>query len=266
MLIYIRGAGDLATGVAVRLIRSGYSVVLCDIAQPTAIRRTVAFSEAIRLGETSVEGIRACHAESPEAALSLCAQGIVPVLCDPQARFLPVLKPGAVVDAILAKRNLGTHIAMAPVVVTLGPGFTAGRDCHAVVETMRGHDLGRVYYESCALPNTGIPGEIGGQSEKRVLRAPADGFFSPLREIGEIVSPGEAVARVGEIPLRTQIGGVLRGLLPDGIYVTKGFKAGDVDPRCARAHCYTVSDKARALGGGVLEAILHFSGGVECTF
>ena len=263
MLVLIRGAGDLATGVAVRLIRAGCCVVLCDIAQPTSIRRTVAFSEAVRLGETSVEGIRARYAQSVEAALALHAQGVVPVLCDPDARCLPALRPGAVVDAILAKRNLGTHIAMAPVVVALGPGFTAGQDCHAVVETMRGHDLGRVYYRGCALPNTGVPGEIGGQSEKRVLRAPADGRFTPLCSIGDAVSPGDTVGAVEGIPLRTQIGGVLRGILPDGLYVTKGFKAGDVDPRCERAHCFTVSDKARALGGGVLEAILHFTGGLS---
>lgn len=261
MLVLIRGAGDLATGVAVRLLRAGMTVALCDLAQPTAIRRTVAFSEAIRLGQTTVEGIAARRAGSPQEALSLLSSGLVPVLCDEQARCIPALAPDVLVDAILAKRNLGTRIDMAPIVVALGPGFTAGVDAHAVVETMRGHDLGRVYYAGSALPNTGVPGEIGGQSEKRVLRAPADGPFLPLRAIGDAVAPGETVATVGNIPMRTEIGGVLRGILPAGLCVTRGFKCADVDPRCRRAHCYSISDKARALGGGVLEAILHFQNG-----
>lgn len=260
MLIYIRGAGDLATGVAVRLIRSGYSVVLCDIARPTAIRRTVAFSEAIRLGETSVEGIRACHVESPEAALALCAQGVVPVLCDSQVRFLPGLKPGAVVDAILAKRNLGTRRDMAPAVIGVGPGFTAGEDCHAVVETMRGHTLGRVYYSGSALPNTAVPGLIGGYAGERVLRAPADGVFRQRLEIGALVEAGDVAGTVGEEPMRCTISGVLRGILEDGTPVFKGMKAGDVDPRGDVENCWSVSDKALAVGGGTLEAILRLTG------
>ncbi|MDO4846048.1 MAG: selenium-dependent molybdenum cofactor biosynthesis protein YqeB, partial [Oscillospiraceae bacterium] len=171
MLALIRGAGDLATGVALRLWRSGIKVVLTDLPQPLAIRRTVAFSEAIRLGEITVEGVTAKRAESAEDAKRLLREGFVPVLADPELTCRSSLRPDAVVDAILAKRNLGTRIDFAPVVVALGPGFTAGKDCHAVVETMRGHDLGRAIYEGSALPNTAVPGRIGGFAGERVLRA-----------------------------------------------------------------------------------------------
>ena len=256
MLVVIRGGGDLATGTALRLYRAKMQVVICETASPTSIRRTVCFSEAVRLGETTVEGVTARRAVLSEVP-GLLAGGIVPVLVDPDAACVGTLRPDAVVDAILAKRNLGTVIDMAPIVVAAGPGFTAGEDCHAVVETMRGHYLGRVIYSGSALPNTAVPGLIGGFAGERVLRAPGDGLFRGVREIGDTVLPGDVVGYVGGAPMACTIGGVLRGLLADGVAVHRGMKCGDVDPRCARDHCFCASDKALAVGGGVLEAILH---------
>ena len=259
MRVVIRGGGDIATGIALRLYRSGMEVVVCELGYPTAIRRTVSFSECMRLGEAAVEGVTARRAHLGQVE-GLLRQGIVPVLEDPSAGSLPALRPDALVDAILAKVNLGTRMDMAPVVVGVGPGFTAGVDCHAVVETMRGHTLGRVYYSGSALPNTAVPGLIGGFAGERVLRAPAEGVFRQLLEIGARVEAGDIAGAVGEEPMACQIGGVLRGILPDGTPVRKGMKAGDVDPRCEVSHCYTASDKALAVGGGVLEALLHLSG------
>ncbi len=259
MLIVIRGGGDLATGVALRLYRSGMDVVICETAVPTSIRRTVCFSEAARLEEMMVEGVTARRAV-PEEVPALLAAGIIPVLVDPEGACIPGLRPDAVVDAILAKRNLGTSMDMAPIVVAAGPGFTAGVDCHAAVETMRGHYLGRVIYEGSPLPNTNIPGLIGGYAGERVLRAPADGVFEGAKRIGDRVEAGDVAGYVAGKPMVCTIGGTLRGLLADGVPVTKGMKSGDVDPRCEEAHCRCASDKALAVGGGVLEAILHFSG------
>ena len=259
MLIVIRGGGDLATGVALRLYRSGMDVVICETAVPTSIRRTVCFSEAVRLEEMMVEGVTARRAVSEEVP-ALLAAGIIPVLVDPEGACIPGLRPDAVVDAILAKRNLGTSMDMAPIVVAAGPGFTAGVDCHAAVETMRGHYLGRVIYEGSPLPNTNIPGLIGGYAGERVLRAPADGVFAGAKRIGDRVEAGDVAGYVAGKPMVCTIGGTLRGLLADGVPVTKGMKSGDVDPRCEEAHCRCASDKALAVGGGVLEAILHFSG------
>ena len=260
MLVLIRGAGDIATGIALRLYRSGLRVVMTDLPRPTAIRRTVCFSQAIVLGETTVEGVRAVRADTASQALERLAEGAVPVLPDPALTCLTLLRPDALVDAILAKKNLGTHITDAPVVVGVGPGFTAGTDCHAVVETMRGHTLGRVIYDGAALPNTNIPGLIGGYAGERVLRAPADGVFHQILNIGDEVKAGDIAGEVDGQPMRCTIGGVLRGLLADGTPVHKGMKSGDVDPRCRPEYCTTASDKALAVGGGVLEAILHFSG------
>ncbi len=264
MLVVIRGGGDLATGVALRLYRAGMRVVICETASPTSIRRTVCFSEAVRLGETAVEDIAARRAVLEEVP-TLLAEGIVPVLVDPEAACIKALHPDAVVDAILAKRNLGITADMAPIVVAAGPGFTAGADCHAVVETMRGHYLGRVIYAGSALPNTNIPGLIGGYAGERVLRAPADGVFQGNRQIGDQVKSGDVAGYVAGIPMVCTIDGVLRGLLADGVAVTKGMKSGDVDPRCRPDHCTCASDKALAVGGGVLEAILHFAGGKESS-
>lgn len=260
MLAVIRGAGDIATGIALRLHRAGFRLVMTDLPRPTAIRRTVAFSQAIVHGESVVEGVAARRAESPAQALELLERGVIPVLADPGGACVPVLRPGAVVDAILAKKNLGTRITDAPVVIGVGPGFTAGTDCHAVVETMRGHYLGRALYEGSAQPNTGIPGLIGGFAGERVLRAPADGIFHQLLDIGAQVKLGDAAGEVNGIPMACTLSGVLRGILPEGTPVHKGMKAGDVDPRCRIEHCYCASDKALAVGGGVLEAVLNLSG------
>ena len=261
MLIMIRGAGDLATGVALRLYRSGFSVVMTDLERPMAIRRTVAFSEAIVHGETSVEGVVARRAENAAQVRKYLTEGIVPVLADPECVSKAELAPDALVDAILAKRNLGTKITDAPIVVGVGPGFTAGEDCHAVVETMRGHTLGRAIYKGGALPNTNIPGLIGGFAGERVLRAPKTGEFKAARRIGDTVAAGDIAGYVDGEPMYCTIGGVLRGLIADGTHVTKGLKSGDVDPRGKKEYCDTVSDKALAVAGGVLEAILHLRKG-----
>jgi xanthine dehydrogenase accessory factor len=181
------------------------------------------------------------------------------VLAEPDAALISALQPDAEIDAILAKRNLGTAITDAPVVVALGPGFTAGVDCHAVIETMRGHDLGRVILSGPAAPNTGIPGNIGGFTTERVLRAPKDGILTEIRHIGDLVEKGESIAEVDGTPIPAPLSGVIRGLLPSGTPVVCGMKSGDVDPRAVLSNCYTVSDKARAIGGGVLEAILMLS-------
>ena len=260
MLVVIRGAGDLATGVALRLWRAHIRVIMTDIERPTAIRRTVCFSQAIVHGETTVEDVTAKRAESPAQALELLKTGVIPVLADPEGACIPALKPDAVVDAILAKRNLGTKITDAPVVIGVGPGFTAGVDCHAVVETMRGHYLGRVIHEGSAIPNTGIPGLIGGFAGERVLRAPADGVFHQILDIGAQVKMGDVAAMVDGQPMVCTLDGVLRGILADGTPVFKGMKAGDIDPRCEIKHCYCASDKALAVGGGVLEAVLELTG------
>lgn len=259
MRVLIRGAGDIATGIALRLHRAHIHVVMTDLPAPTAIRRTVCFSQAIVLGETVVEGVRAVKAADAAAAEAIMARGDIPVLADPECTCRAALQPDAVVDAILAKRNLGTAIHDAPVVVGIGPGFTAGEDCHAVVETMRGHTLGRAIYQGSALPNTAIPGLIGGYAGERVLRAPDDGIFHTVLDIGAQVKSGDVAGTVNGLPMRCTIDGVLRGLLADGTPVHKGMKSGDVDPRCREEYCHTASDKALAVGGGVLEALLHLS-------
>lgn len=259
MKVLIRGAGDIASGIALRLHRAGMQVVMTDLPAPTAIRRTVCFSQAILLGEMTVEDVTARRADSVEEAESLLRRGLIPVLADPDCACRAQLRPDALVDAILAKRNLGTKIDDAPVVVGIGPGFTAGEDCHAVVETMRGHTLGRVIYSGSALPNTNIPGLIGGFAGERVLRAPCDGIFTAVHRIGDTVEEGETIGFVEGQPMKCTISGVLRGVLDDGVPVKKGMKSGDVDPRCKPEYCTTISDKALAVGGGVVEALLYLS-------
>ena len=259
MLVVIRGAGDIASGIALRLFRAGMQVVMCDLAQPTSIRRTVCFSEAIRLGETRVEGVRGVLCADAASARAAAAAGNVAVLVDPEAASVRELAPDALVDAILAKRNLGTTRDMAPAVIGVGPGFAAREDCDAAVETMRGHYLGRVYYEGSPIPNTAVPGLIGGYAGERVMRAPADGVFEPCVEIGAQVTAGDVCATVAGEPMRATIDGVVRGLLQAGVPVHKGMKCGDVDPRCHPEYIESASDKALAVGGGVLEAILALS-------
>lgn len=260
MLAVIKGAGDLATGIAQRLRLANIKVAMTDIEKPSAIRRTAAFSEAIYNGTASVEGFTAVRADNAEHAERILAEGNVPVLIDPTGEEALKLNPDVVIDAIIAKRNTGTSISDARLVLGVGPGFTVGEDCHAAIETKRGHHLGRVYYEKdqSPIPNTGIPGMIAGYGAERVMHAPAGGTFHCLREIGDTVTAGEVVATVGGENVIAAIPGVLRGLLPEGYDTPKGMKCADVDPRCTKDHCFTVSDKARAIGGGALEAILAF--------
>ena len=259
MLVLIRGAGDLASGIALRLHHAHLSVVMTDLPQPTAIRRTVCFSQAIVYGSMTVEDVTARFCAAPENAAVILAAGEIPVLADPEAKCRTALRPDIVVDAILAKKNLGTRITDAPCVIGVGPGFTAGKDCHAAVETMRGHTLGRALYHGSPLPNTNIPGLIGGFAGERVLRAPCDGIFTALHRIGDTVEEGETIGFVEGMPMKCTISGVLRGVLDDGVPVKKGMKSGDVDPRCKPEYCTTISDKALAVGGGVVEAVLYLS-------
>jgi xanthine dehydrogenase accessory factor len=253
-LALVKGAGDLATGVALRLRRSGFAVAMTELQRPTVVRRTVAFAEAMYEARTTVEGVDGVRVDDVADVPRLLAEGVVPVLLDPEACSVAVLRPALLVDAIMAKRNVGTTIGDAPVVVALGPGFVAGRDAHAVVETKRGHTLGRVIAEGAAIPDTGVPGEIGGVGEERLVRSPTAGVFEARRRIGDRVVAGETVGRVGEVPVKARTDGLLRGLLRSGLEVREGMKLGDVDPRGVPEHCALVSDKALAVAGGVLEA------------
>ena len=258
MLVLIKGAGDLATGVAYRLYRAGCRVVMTDIEQPTAVRRTVAFCQCIYDGAATVEGVTSRRVETVEEVRACLERGEIPVRVDPEAAIRTQMPFDAQVDAILAKHNVNTRMDDAPIVLALGPGFTAGVDCHGVIETKRGHYLGRLILEGAAIPNTGVPGDVGGYTTQRIIRVPADGAFEPLAAIGQRVEEGQPVARVAGRTARAQLTGVVRGMLPAGLAVTAGMKAGDIDPRCRAEHCFTVSDKARAIGGGVLEGLLYF--------
>lgn len=256
--VLIRGAGDMASGVAVRLHRAGFEVIMTDIPLPTHIRRTVAFAQCLYDGEMTLEGITARRADSLDCINDILKQGAIPVLADPDCELLPQLAPRYLVDAILAKRNLGTHMAMAPFTIGLGPGFNAGKDCHCVVETNRGHQLGRLVYQGESSANTGIPGDICGYTHERVMRAPHAGTFHAAVALGDIVNEGDVVAYIDETPVTAPLSGMVRGLLNSELPVGTGFKIGDIDPRGELADCTTVSDKARAIGGSVLEALLHF--------
>ncbi|MDR3569581.1 MAG: selenium-dependent molybdenum cofactor biosynthesis protein YqeB [Syntrophobacteraceae bacterium] len=259
LTILFKGAGDLASGVAARLFRANFRrIVMLEIPAPMAIRRFVSFSEAVHDDTMTVEGIEAVRVGGEKELAEAWRSGKIAVRVDPKWESIRELKPDVVVDAILAKRNLGTNIWEAPLVVALGPGFTAGLDCHAVVETNRGHNLGRLIYRGKAEINTGIPGNIGGYTRERVLRSPSNGPFVVEKKIGDSVFKGEVIGRVGGLEVIASIPGVLRGLIRSGFPATQGLKIGDIDPRGEGDYCYTVSDKARALGGAVLEAILGY--------
>lgn len=261
-IILIRGGGDLASGVALRLFRSGFPLLMTELPRPLMVRRTVSFGEAVNEGRMEVEGIRAVLADDIEAAermlLSRGSERAIPVIVDPEALCRERLRPLVVVDAIMAKRNLGTRMTDAPLVIALGPGFTAGIDCHAVVETNRGHRLGRAIYEGGAEPDTGMPGDVGGKTVERILRSPCEGLIEGAAEIGERLASGQLVATVDGREVRARTDGVLRGLIRPGSRVSAGLKIGDVDPRARREHCFLVSDKSLAIGGGVLEAVMAF--------
>lgn len=256
MLVLIKGAGDLATGVAHRLKRCGFDVVMTEIEEPTTVRRTVAFSQAVYDCKVEVEGVKATLVKDIQMIRENIDNGIISVIVDKDANIIEVLKPDIVVDAIVAKKNTGTSIDDAPIVIALGPGFEAGVDCDLVIETKRGHYLGRVITKGKAIPNTGVPGNIGGHTVGRIIRATSDGIINPVSEIGDYVEEGQVVAYIDKIPVYASISGIVRGMLQGGIEVFEGMKSGDIDPRCKKEHCFTISDKARSIGGGVLEGIL----------
>ena len=259
VVILIRGAGEMATGVAHRLHQSHFKVCMLEIPHPIAVRREVSFCEAIYEGEKEVEGVRSKFISNLDEIRSVWKEGKIPILIDPDGeKTRRFIKPDVLVDAIMAKKNLGTHIKKAPLVIGLGPGFYVGKDVHFVIETNRGHDLGKVISKGAAEPDTGIPGNIGGYTVERILRTMKKGIFRPQRSIGDRVNKGSVVAVVDDFPVIAKISGIVRGLIREGVEVKKGMKVGDIDPRGKREFCFTVSDKARSIGGGVLEAVLYW--------
>jgi xanthine dehydrogenase accessory factor len=254
--VLLRGGGDLATGVALRLHRAGIRVTIAELEHPLVVRRTVAFAEAVYAGSVTVEGVTARRVQKVIVAPAVAAEDEIPVLVDPELTSLPSLAPVALIDARMTKRAPETSLDTAPLVIGLGPGFEAGVNCHAVIETMRGHNLGRVIWRGAALPDTGVPGTIASQNLDRVLRAPADGRVQPNFQIGGRVKTGEQIAQVGGQPILAAFDGVLRGLVHPSLEVKKGMKIGDVDPRNDPTYIHRVSDKSLAIGGGVLEALL----------
>ena len=267
-LIVVRGGGDLATGTIYKLKKSGFRVLILETVRPSAIRRNVAFCEAVYQGTQTVEDMTCCLADSLEQAKQLLMEGKLAVLVDPKGESIQELRPLAVVDAILAKKNMGTDRTMAPITVALGPGSTAGVDVDAVIETCRGHDLGRVLWEGTAAPNTGVPGIIGGYGKERVIHCPAKGILRNVKHITDTVTKGEIIAVVetenGTVPVKATLDGILRGLIRDGYRVSEGFKIADIDPRAGEYdNCFTISDKARCIAGGVLEAILQRKGELD---
>ena len=264
-LIIVRGGGDLATGTIYKLKKSGFPVLILEVPNPSAIRRNVSFCEAVYQGTQTVEDMTCYLVESVEQAEQFINEGKLCVLVDPMGESIARLKPLAVIDAILAKKNLGTNRNMAPITLALGPGFVAGEDVDAVIETKRGHNLGRVLWEGAAAPNTGIPGVIGGYGKERVIHCPAKGILRNVKKITDTVSRGEVIAVVetedGNVPVEATLDGILRGLIRDGYPVHVGFKMADIDPRAEEyENCFTISDKARCIAGGVLEALLQRKG------
>jgi xanthine dehydrogenase accessory factor len=251
----IRGAGDCATGVALSLHHAGFAIVMTELAEPTVIRRSVSFAEAVFQGSQTVEGT-AAELSTREGFAEVLARGRIAVVVDPASGIRQRFAPDILVDAILAKKNLGTTKEFAPVVIGLGPGFVAGDDVHAVIETMRGHELGRILYEGSARPDTGVPGEIQGRSGERVLKAPTAGRVLLVKRIGDLVRKGETVMTVGGAPVIAPLDGCVRGLIHEGLNVSRGLKVGDIDPRGQESYAATVSDKARTLGRAALEAAL----------
>lgn len=304
LLIICRGAGDLATGIIHRLHRAGHRVIALETDYPAAIRRQVSFCEAVYDGSAVVEGVTArlvpaladaetdtetysgendtpaAHIVSEKwgssAIEAVLEAGEVPLLIDPKGESIALLKPDVVVDAIIAKKNLGTTIDMAPLVIGVGPGFTAGQDVHLVIESMRGHNLARIITDGMAQPNTGVPGNIAGFTSERVIHAPAAGYIHDVRKIGDIVQKGDEIARIYPdkesydnalseyVPVNATITGIIRGLIREGYYFRKGFKIADIDPRESEiTNCFTISDKARSIAGSVLEAVSAFEHGVK---
>lgn len=304
LLIICRGAGDLATGIIHRLHRAGHRMIALETDYPAAIRRQVSFCEAVYDGSAAVEGVTArlvpaltdaetdtetcsgindipaAHIASEKwdssAIEAVLEAGEVPLLIDPKGESIELLKPDVVVDAIIAKKNLGTTINMAPLVIGVGPGFTAGQDVHLVIESMRGHNLARIITDGMAQPNTGVPGNIAGFTSERVIHAPAAGYIHDVRKIGDIVQKGDEIARIYPdkesydnvlseyVPVNATITGIIRGLIREEYYFREGFKIADIDPRESElSNCFTISDKARSIAGSVLEAVSAFEHGVK---
>jgi xanthine dehydrogenase accessory factor len=257
-LVVIRGAGEMASAVAVCLRSVGFRVVATEIERPLAIRRAVSFSDAMYAadGRASVEGVTAVRAGAVADIAPILAAGHIALLADPAGRCIATLRPLAVIDAMLAKRNLGTSMEAAPIVIALGPGFCAGHDCHAVIETQRGHDLGRILWEGAAQPDTGAPAAIQGHGADRVLRAPVAGVVAWQARIGDRVNAGQCLGMVDAEPIIAPFAGVLRGAIREGIRAEAGLKIGDVDPRGEVQAAFTISDKARAVAGAALQALL----------
>lgn len=257
MKVVIRGGGDLATGVAEVLYQSGFKILILDIEKPSSIRRSVCFSEAIYDGVTKVEDIICKKVENENEIEKCWNEKIIPIMVDEKGEIIKKIKPDVVVDSIIAKKNLGTTKEMAPITVALGDGFEAGKDVDIVIETMRGHNLGRIITSGRAMKNTGIPGEIKGVSKDRVIYSKANGIFSSVKKIGDTVQKDEIIGYVGDVEIRGKISGVLRGIIREGYEVTENMKIGDIDPRIEeKNNCFTISDKARSLGGAVLRAIM----------
>lgn len=259
-LIIVRGGGDLATGTIHCLVRAGFRVLVLESERPAAIRRQVSLCEAIYDGRKEVEGVTAVRIHALEQMEAVWQRGEIPLLADPEAASVQLLSPDVVVDAILAKKNMGTSRDMAPLTIALGPGYVAGEDVDAVIETMRGHNLGRIITKGSALPNTGVPGNIGGYTAERVLHAGKTGVLWSIRQIGDLVEQGEPIAVIQteeeDTVVEASISGLLRGLIRDGYPVKKGFKIADIDPRKGEyANCFTISDKARCIAGSVLELV-----------
>jgi xanthine dehydrogenase accessory factor len=257
-IVIVRGGGDLASGTIQKLHRSGFRVLVLEISKPTSIRRDVSFSEAIYKEEVEIEGIRAVHVRAFSEIENAWSEKKIPVIIDEEGKYIKKIKPKIVIDAIIAKKNMGTTRDMADITIALGPGFTAGEDVDIVIETSRGHNLGRLIFQGQAAKNTGIPGNIMGYSKERVIYSTEDGIMKNTVDIGTVVKEDEVIAYVGEVPVKAPIPGLLRGILPSGSTVTKGFKIADIDPRISeKANCYTISDKARSIAGGVLEAAIY---------
>ncbi len=258
-VVIVRGGGDIASGTIHRLHRCGFNVLVLELAQPLVVRRRVSFAQAVVDTKVIVEDTTAVRIEKAADACRTWKQGHVPVLVDPEAQSITVIKPDVVVDATLAKKNLGTHRGMAPITIGLGPGFTAGVDVDAVVETLEGHFLGSLIFKGQGRPATGVSVPLMGYSRERVLRAPCDGTIHNSAEIGDVVKKGDVIARVDGEPITAEIDGVVHGLIQHGMPVTTGLKVGDIDPRGVQSYCHTIFDKARAIGGAVVEAILYLS-------
>ncbi|MTI68521.1 MAG: EF2563 family selenium-dependent molybdenum hydroxylase system protein [Firmicutes bacterium] len=257
-LIAVRGGGDVASGIIYRLHKAGFKIVVFEIEKPTVIRRKVAFAQTIYTNETKIEDIKAKRVKTLKDAYKCLEDSIIPVIVDPKGELITKENFFLVIDAILAKKNLGTNKDMAEYTIGAGPGFMAGRDVDAVIETNRGHKLGRVFYNGKTDANTGIPGNINGFTKERVIRANNNGKIKVIKDIGSFVKKDETIAIIDDIEVKAKIKGVIRGMIKNDFYVYKGMKIGDVDPRGVKEYCYKISGKALAVGGGALEAVCKF--------